>query len=723
MAIGMLRVLFRVLVRLLLRVHVRGVKEFLAAGNGQHSRLLVIANHESFLDAIVLGLFLPVEKPVFIVHSEYVQHPLFRFVLDVVADYLPVAPGHPMVVKHVIRLLESGRHVVIFPEGGVTLTGGLMKIYESSAFVAVKTGATLLPVWLDGLSHSYFSKMNHWPRKFFPHVTLTLLPSTTLSVPEMHNAKARHHESGEILRRLMQEMALARLPQRTLYGALCDMIRLHGRRRRIVGDISQMEYTCQGFLKMILVFGRLVGRLSEPGEKVGVLLPNVVSFLGFLFGISAFGRVPAMLCYTAGVDGIQAACDAACIRTLITSRAFVEQAKLADKLAALQGLERIVYLEDLRKGTTFRDWLWLMGWALWFPRQVEVEASPEDAAVVLFTSGSEAKPKGVVLSHRAILANAEQTRIMLKISRDDRVLNVLPMFHSFGLTTATLTPLLAGANVFLYPSPLHYRVIPELAYERACTVLLGTNTFLGNYVRFAHPYDFYRLRCVVSGAEKLSAAVREQWFEKFGIRIMEGYGATETAPVITVNSPMAYRSGTVGQFLPGIEYRLQTIPGVEHGGVLHVRGPNIMSGYLKVDNPGVLQVPASSEGSGWYETGDIVEVDSDGFVHIVGRVKRFAKVAGEMVSLEAVEKLAQAVSPDGFHAASSRSDESRGEMLVLFTTDAQIDRMALQKEAQQSGFPELAIPKKIVFVDALPLLGSGKTDYVTLKRMAEELGA
>jgi acyl-[acyl-carrier-protein]-phospholipid O-acyltransferase/long-chain-fatty-acid--[acyl-carrier-protein] ligase len=425
-----------------------------------------------------------------------------------------------------------------------------------------------------------------------------------------------------------------------------------------------------------------------------------------------------MLNYTAGVDGMQAACTAAEVRLLITSRAFVEQAKLGDKLAALQGIERIVYLEDLRAQITLADKLWLLC-RLPFPRGVEIETPTESPAVVLFTSGSEGKPKGVVLSHRAMLSNIAQIRAIIDLNPDDRVLNVLPIFHSFGLTGGALLPLFSGSNLFIYPSPLHYRVIPELVYDRNCTILFGTGTFLGQYAKFANPYDFRTLRYVVAGAEKLAPAVRLQWIEKFGIRILEGYGATETAPVIAVNTPMAYRSETVGQFLPGIEYRLENVPGIERGGLLHVRGPNVMSGYLKAEQPGMLQTPESSIGAGWYDTGDIVEIDEDGFIHIIGRVKRFAKIAGEMVSLEAVEKLAQTAAPDAQHAASSQPDASKGEALVLFTTDATLDRAALQEAAHQLGMPELAVPRKIVRVETLPLLGSGKTDYVTLRKMAE----
>ncbi|PKO87324.1 MAG: bifunctional acyl-ACP--phospholipid O-acyltransferase/long-chain-fatty-acid--ACP ligase [Betaproteobacteria bacterium HGW-Betaproteobacteria-12] len=708
----LLRPLLRALAMLCFRVDIQ-----FRQSDFSHSRLLVVANHESFLDGLLLGLFLPID-PVFVVHTGVANNFWFRLLLSQV-DYLAVDPTSPMAMKKVIRLIEAGRPVVIFPEGRITQTGSLMKVYDGPAFVAAKTGATVIPVRLDGASRSYFSRLSgKYPKELFPKIRLTVLPAAHFPMPEAATAKLRRRRAGEQMRKLMQEMIFASRPQQTLYAALCDAAEIFGKRRRLLEDVKQIEYSYNDLLKMALILGRQVERLTRPGEKVGLLLPNLVPTIGLIFGLTARRRVPAMLNYTAGIDAMQAACDAAEVKVIITSRAFVEQAKLGDKLAGLHNVE-LHYLEDIRERIGLADKLWLLLWAIRFPRAFELHASPEDAAVVLFTSGSEGKPKGVVLPHRAILANIAQIRAVIDFSVDDKVLNALPIFHSFGLTAGALLPVLTGASLFLYPSPLHYRIIPELAYDRGCTVLFGTSTFLGNYAKFAHPYDFYRLRYVVAGAEKLSEAVRSQWFEKFGVRIFEGYGATETAPVLAVNTPMAYRTGTVGSLLPGIEHRLQPVPGIERGGILHVRGPNVMAGYLKAEQPGVLQSPVSELGEGWYETGDVVDIDDDGFVRIVGRVKRFAKIAGEMVSLEVVEKLATASSPEQAHAVSSQPDAAKGEALVLFTTDGGLSRELLAAKARELGLPELAVPRKIHKVEALPLLGTGKIDYVTLKRLAE----
>jgi acyl-[acyl-carrier-protein]-phospholipid O-acyltransferase/long-chain-fatty-acid--[acyl-carrier-protein] ligase len=708
----MLRIVLKGLFKLLFRVTVAGNRAPLAQGN-----LLVIANHISFLDGMLLGLFLPI-FPTFVVHTTVLKNPLFRLILSQV-PHLAVDPTSPMAMKKVIALLESNQPVVIFPEGRITVTGSMMKVYEGPAFVAAKTGATILPVRLDGPERSYFSRLSgKYPRRLLPRITITLLPTTTIAMPEAPTAKVRRREAGEAMRRLMQEMIFSARPQQTLFTAFLDAVEVYGHKTYLLEDMNREEQCYGDLLKSSLALGRLVARFTNEGENVGVLLPNVSATVCLLFGMSALRRVPAMLNYTSGTHGMQSACFVAQVRTIITSRKFLETARLGDSVRAIAGV-KLIYLEDLRLQFSLADKLWLLLWALRWPRRVMLPVRPDEPAVVLFTSGSEGKPKGVVLSHDSLLANIAQVRAVIDFSPADKFLVALPVFHAFGLTCGAIMPLVTGSKLVLYPSPLHYRIIPEVIYDRGCTVLFGTSTFLGAYAKFAHPYDFYRLRYVVAGAERLNEEVRKMWFEKFGIRILEGYGATECAPVISVNTPMAYKSGSVGTLLPGIESKLQPVEGIAGGGILHVRGHNVMLGYYLYENPGVLTPPVSELGEGWYSTGDVVGIDENGFITIQGRVKRFAKIAGEMVSLEVVEKIAQTASPAAQHAATTLADPRRGESLVLFTTDSHLSRDALVQAAKAAGAPELAVARQIVHMEELPLLGTGKTDYVTLKKLAE----
>ncbi len=705
---GLLRQVFQ----LLFRVRIEGDEQALAA-----ERVLIVANHQSFLDGLFLGLFLPVD-PVFVVHTGVANNFLFRQILRL-TEYLAVDPSLPMATKQIVKLVSSGRPVVIFPEGRITVTGSLMKVYEGPSFVAAKTGATVVPVRIDGLLRSYFSRVaGIYPRTFFPRVTLSVQPSRTIPLTDAAKPRQRRKLAAAAMRKIMQEMLFASRPRQTVFQAFLEALSIFGRRTRFVEDKNQIEYSYGELLKSIMALGRIGTRLGGKGEVVGVLLPNVATTINLFLGLNAFGRVPAMLNYTAGAESLHSACVAAGIRTVVTSRAFVQQARLEGLIGALENVN-VAYLEDLRRHFGVVDKLWLVLWAIRFPGLAAAEIGENQPAAVLFTSGSEGRPKGVVLSHRALLANVAQIRSVIDFSPADKIFNALPIFHAFGLTAGALLPVLTGTRLFLYPSPLHHRVIPNLIYDRNCTVLFGTSTFLGNYARFAEDYDFRSLRYVISGAERLSDDVRRTWMDRFGIRILEGYGATETAPVIAVNTPMANEAGSVGQLLPGIEAHLEPVPGIENGGRLHLRGPNLMLGYLRFEQPGVVQPPRSdTAGPGWHDTGDVVEIDAAGFVFIKGRVKRFAKVAGEMVSLEVVEKIAATAGPGCMHAATAIADPQRGESIVLFTT-APLARDALLKAAKEVGAPELAIPRKIVAVEQIPLLGTGKTDYVALKKLAE----
>lgn len=731
-----------------------------------HSRQLIIANHESWLDGILLGLFLP-NNPVFVVHTGIVGRPLFKVALSLV-DYLKVDTSSPMAMKKVVDLLKSGRPVVIFPEGRLTITGALMKVYDGPAFAAAKSEATVVPVSIDGAGRTLFTRMsgNH-PRKAFPRITLTVHEPTKIETQAGLSARERRKQAGESMRIIMQNMMFDSSEKKTLFQSFVDAVETFGPDRPIMADIKQLaspvktdkadftlkerclmalglgvfvnrmmqDYTYRDLLRMTLGLGRIAAKHTYPGETVGIFLPNTAVTVALTLGVSARGRVPAMLNYKAQAAGVLSACIAADIHTVISSRAFVEKGKLDAEMIALaaQGIQ-IVYLEDARADFSIWEQLAVLR-ELRNPRKVEKTGAPtvrylracwdgnspsvlDKPAIVLFTSGTESRPKGVVLSHRAIVSNVAQVRAVFDFNTEDRALNALPIFHSFGLTGGTLLPLFSGIHLVLYATPLHYKVVPELAYDRNSTILFGTNTFLANYGKHANPYDFFRLRYVVAGAEKLTDAVRSLWFEKFGKRIFEGYGATETAPVLSVNTPKAYRKGSVGQFLPGISYALEQVPGIDNGGALHVRGPNVMSGYYRYENPGVLEPTSSDMGPGWYSTGDIVTI-VDGFVTIVDRLKRFAKIGGEMVSLSVVEAIAEKAGP-GAHAVTTQEDPLKGEALVLYTTNAELTRDLLSQAARAMGHSELSVPRKIVAVAAIPLLGTGKTDYVKLKKMAAD---
>ena len=698
------------LFRAMFRVEVRGIENLPAPG----TRMLITPNHVSLIDGPLVHATLPIEAS-FAVDTGIAKAWWAKPFLQQIRHYT-MDPSKPLAARDLIKLVAAGEPVVIFPEGRITVSGSLMKVYDGTAMIADKADAVVVPVRIEGAQRSCLSylKNGEIKRSLFPKVTISILPPVKLPVDPSLRGKARRNAAGAALQDVMIDaMVKNSMLEQTLFQGLAHAYRDRDTGKPIIQDALGTSLTYRKLILGAQVLSRKLERDTSVGENVGVLLPNSAGVAVVFMALQTIGRVPAMLNFSAGPSNVQAAMKAAQVKTVLTSKSFIEKGKLDKLIAAIANEAKIVYLEDVRAGIGLADKV--AGLLAGVEPRVAREAN--DPAVVLFTSGSEGTPKGVVLSHRNILANAAQALARVDANGNDKVFNVLPVFHSFGLTGGMMMPLLAGIPIFMYPTPLHYRIVPELIYQTGATILFGTDTFLTGYARSAHAYDFRTLRLVLAGAEAVKDRTRQIYMERYGIRILEGYGVTETAPVLAMNTPMANRPGTVGRLSPLMEARLDPVPGIEEGGRLSVRGPNVMLGYLRTENPGVLEPLAE----GWHDTGDIVAIDTAGFITIKGRAKRFAKIAGEMVSLSVVETMASALWPQAVSVAVSIPDDRKGERIVLLTTQKDADRAAMQRQAKATGAAELAVPADIRVVDKVPLLGSGKTDYVAATALAKEM--
>ncbi len=703
------------LLSLLYKVEIEGLENYAKAGD----RVLIIANHVSFLDPLLLGVFLP-DNITFAINTQVAHQRWIRPFLRL-SKVFEMDPTNPLSLKGLVHHLQNDTKAVIFPEGRITVTGSLMKIYDGTGMVADKSKAMILPVRIKGAEYSRFSRIHNLVRlRLFPKISIQILPPTRLQVPDHIKGRERRKYCGHVLADLMTEMIFATSNYRqTIFAQLLDARKIHGGKHIVVEDLERKPLDYDALISRTIIIANLLRGITGEHENVGIMLPNSSKTLIVVLGLQLHNRIPAMLNFSTGSVGMISACRTAKIKTVLTSRRFIELGKLSDDARNLARHVDLVYLEDLAGQISLPDKLRGLYQSktanYWYQTD---QHSPDDPAVILFTSGSEGAPKGVLLSHANILCNHKQLGSRINFNAQDIVLNVLPMFHSFGFTAGSLFPALNGIKTFFYPTPLHYSVIPEIAYEINATVLFSTNTFLAGYGRKAHAYDFYSVRYVFAGAEKLQDNTRALWAEKFGLRILEGYGATETSPIASVNTPMECKAGTVGRLLPAMQYKLEEVPGIDAAGKLHLAGPNIMLGYLLADNPGKLAPPASVYGKGWYDTGDIVSIDEEGYITIRGRSKRFAKISGEMVSLTVVEQLAIDAWPEAMHAVISIPDAKKGEQLVLVTTRQ--GATTQQLAAASPGVGGICFPKKIIVMDKLPTLATGKVDYPALTELVLE---
>lgn len=504
--------------------------------------------------------------------------------------------------------------------------------------------------------------------------------------------------------------------QRSILSALLAAAKTHGGKHSVAADITRATLNYQQLLARSLI---LSGKLAAPLEGqnyVAILLPNVLAVMVSFVSLHMLGKTPCMLNFSSGEANILHACRIAGAKTIITSRTFIEKGKLEQLAAALEKDHKLIYLEDLRGQIGYADKVSGVVKSF-FPhaalRHTLATVKPSDPAVILYTSGSEGRPKGVALSHANLLANIGQILARLDLNPSDTVFNALPTFHSFGLSIGLVMPMLCGIKSFFFPSPLQYREIPRAVRESGSTILLGTDTFLRGWAAYAKEGDFKTIRLAVAGAEKLKDTTRAQWQQQFSVDILQGYGVTEASPVISCNTPDKHKPGTVGTAFPHIECKLESVAGLSEGGRLLVKGPNIMLGYLDPESPGTIKPQGE-----WYDTGDIVTIGTDGFIAIQGRAKRFAKISGEMVSLLVIEEAVSAAKPDHLHAAVHIADERKGEQIILFTEDSALTRDDVLSAIRARKLPELYVPRQVIFMEAIPKLGSGKVDYPALTQRA-----
>lgn len=677
---------------------------------------VIIANRTSIIDVLLLSVFLP-ERLTIALHPRLFKK-LWVKSLFLFAEVLPVDPAHPFTSKALIKAIRSGKRCVIFPQESSSREDSL-KVFDGPGFIIQKSGAPVIPIRIEGAEHSVFSinKSKHLIR-LFPKITLHVLPSQLFIQPE---GPVDRQAVSLRLFRLISDLTFANsFKDQSLFRALIDGAKVGIKNKATIEDVNRAPLNYRQFLARCFILGRQMKKQTSVDEYVGVLMPTTNAGMITFFALQAYRRIPAMLNFSMGFNNIYSACTTSQIKTIYTARQFIATAKLEPLIEQIisAGI-KIRYLEEFKKTVHLGNKLSGLLKAYIPTMAYNLIGEPVNAdhtGLALFTSGSEGTPKGVALSHANLLANCCQLKSRVDFSSRDVFFNSLPIFHCFGLTAGSLVPLVTGISCFFYPSPLHYKIIPGLVYQTGATIMFGTDTFLNGYARAANTHDFNSIRYIFAGAEKVKPETTRYWMEHFGVRIYEGYGATEASPVISLNCPLASSMGTVGMILPSMTWRIEPVEGIAEGGRLFLRGSNVMKGYMDPNSPGSIRpLP-----QGWHDTGDIVTVDQNGFITIAGRAKRFAKIAGEMVSLTLVEGIAASLYPETLHAAITQPCPRKGEQILLFSESEQIDKASFIKKVKEQGYPELLVPSVIYAGSKIPVLPSGKIDYVSLNQQTQE---
>ena len=709
----LIRFISRIFARVLFGFKIHNADALKATGP-----VLLVPNHASWFDWWIVGMCLQEDWKFVVSSTRAESHWIFKFVMRNRFTF-PIDNASPFAIKEMSNFLKSGGRLVLFAEGRLTETGSLMKLFEGTGFLLEKTNAKIITCYQRNAHRLPYSKHPGW-KKIFPRLTIHFgePQSTPQSLSNRFDAREAY---TQWLREQLMELQFRiemKLGPQDLLTAIASM----GRARPksiVLEDVTGQRLNH----RMVMVGSEVLSRkfqnlLSPEIERVGLLLPNVNATPITLLALWRLGKVPAILNYSSGVSIMQTCSDLAGVKQIITSQAFLEKAGIDIQPMKKNGIE-FIYLEEVRKKISVSTKLSILMKHKCRLGKSQFHITQDKTAVVLFTSGSEGIPKGVELTHKNILSNLRQLLAMVDILDTDSIFNCLPMFHSFGLVVGTLLPLCRGLRTTIFPSPLQYRVIPTAVYNSNSTIFLSTNTFLNGYAKKAHPYDFRNVRYLLAGAEKIQQATSDTWARKFGIRITEAYGVTECSPGISANTKADNRFGSVGRILPDMKWKLEPVDGVKDAGRLFVKGPNVMKGYLNKEANEAFQSL-----NGWYDTGDIVKVDEDGYFWIKGRAKRFAKISGEMVSLTAVEDALAGAFPnhgeDCEIAVIAVTDEDKGEKLIAVTNEPNLTTSEIRNAVADAGLINLCTPREIHVLKEIPKLGTGKLNHREAQRLVEE---
>jgi len=691
---------------------------------------LLVCNHVSLVDGLLVAACL--QRFIrFLVYKPYYDHLALNWLMRLM-HAIPVAPGNrKAIVASIERAraeLQQGHVVCIFAEGSISRTGNLLPFKRGFERIVDGLDVPIVPVYLDQVWGSIFSFkggrfFGTWPSQVRRRVTVVfghpLAPETSavearLAMMEIGSEAARsRHPEGETLARQFVRTA------KREWWSLC------------VADSTGRRLTFGRTLTGAILLARWIERRPGDEQHIGLLLPASTGGVLANIATTLAARVPVNLNFTAGSESMAYAVEQCRIRTILTSRVFLAK-------ASIEPMDGMVYLEDILKEfgrarslatlvTTY-----LTPYALLNRLLLDRGQRAESPAAVIFSSGSTGVPKGVVLTHRNILTNIDSVNQVFEITRRDVVIGVLPFFHSFGFTATLWFPLIAGCCAVYHPNPMDAKKIGELARQYRGTFLMSTPTFCTSYIKKCAPEDFAHLRFAMVGAERLREPVAKAFRERFGLDLLEGYGCTEMAPIISVNVPnvvegrerqVGGKPGSVGHPLPGVVAKVVDVetgdgPLIDKEGLLLVNGPNRMQGYL-----GDPDRTREAMRDGWYSTGDLAVMDETGFIFITDRLSRFSKIAGEMVPHLKIEEAIADVIDDSECLVTGVPDEARGERLVGLYTNADVAPDALWTRLNESELPKLWIPKRehLFVIDAIPQLGSGKVDLRKARILAAEL--